>query len=240
MKVHCLIPSSFSVDQWQYLPSSLLLLSFFAAKWIAIWFLHLLNHLNGLINHRKNQVEFLLQKLMVAFLACQRFCLWHSKTQGIRSDLRALCVVQCDSPTELGCRKRSQTCSAGTQEPSDGFCCLLCPDPRHFRHWWWASLFAFLICDFLHPCFGVCIPPWGACWVWAQAPLWLALLFGKGIIMFTIPIMGNPLLPIPGNLLLSCLNWISNANSCSYCGTKKCRGYIFSSLLLRTYMLRQH
>lgn len=49
MKIHCLIPSFFSLDQWQHLPSSPFLLSCFAAKWIAIWFLHLVNPLNGLI-----------------------------------------------------------------------------------------------------------------------------------------------------------------------------------------------
>lgn len=49
MKIHCLIPSFFSLDQWQHLPSSSFLLSCFAAKWIAIWFLHLVNPLNGLI-----------------------------------------------------------------------------------------------------------------------------------------------------------------------------------------------
>lgn len=162
MKIHCLIPSFFPLDQWQHLPSSPFLLRIFAAKWIAIWFFPLVNPLNGLIKPQdKSEGLVPLSEADGLYLwgisSPARAFVWQVKPRGfavISEPFVSFAVVHPRS-----CRKRSQTCSAGTQEQSDGFCCLLCPDPRRFRQRWWALLFAFLIYEFLPPCFGACIPP---------------------------------------------------------------------------------
>lgn len=135
----------------------------------------------GWWNPRTNQKDwFLCQKLMVVY-TCGEFPLLPVLLFGRWSpgDSGALCILHCDSPTELRCRKRSQTCSAGTQEQSDSFCCLLCPDPRHGRQRWWALLFTFLISEFLHP-------PWGAFGFGHRHPCDLLSSLERGIGMLTI------------------------------------------------------
>lgn len=194
------------------------------------------------------------------FLSCQCFCL-AGEAQGIWGDLWALCILHCDSPTVLHCRKRSQTCSAGTQEQSDSFCCLLCPiqgilgrgDGHCCLHFWVSTSVLWS----LHP-------PWRAFGFGHRHPCDLLSSLEWGIVMFTICVaFQHPHNGKSAHLhfwklttqdyleakqkayfskyLCTCyLNWLSNANSSSYFGATRCRGYEFSSLLLMTYVLRQH
>lgn len=182
MKIHCLIPSFFSLDQWQHLPSSPFLLRFFCSKMNC----HLISSscksfewvdkTPGQIGRTGSFVRSWWFVPAGHFLSCQRFCV-AGEARGICRDLGALCILHCDSPTELQKEIPNLLCGY----PRAAWRLLLPPLPwsKAFE----AEAMGIAVCI---PNFWVSTPvlwslhPAGSLWIWAQAPLWLALLLGMG------------------------------------------------------------